>query len=560
MVKHDVLVQGVDVLGNTQPTPMLLQMNDADFPAHFLKTLAAEDETLFPSIKTVESSAATPETLYQPVQRIVHLAMVELNCNTLGSPPVAATRIESAVLVVRRVYRQPGQDGAPYSDKVDQPPFAWVRSPQGTFDWVRLAPGQGRLDPDPTKRPQLQSGRADLDQLLSAMLLAKANTEVFTPAFVAPPDICNALGRTIVYAVIPTASSDVSDTQPSPPAYDRQNIAENLPLFFQTGTLDAPFANRTVNAQWLSDDYLASFQPAPLASDIAGFQQFALCLRMLYSVFGAFDEVVESLQVPGTPPNPAVNNQPVPASPEGQKILQILDRHNVWVEVLEDDMPVLFPLPMGYFFQSAANALLGLDGSTNGSLNMPLIWDSLNSGDLSDLLDALIAALTPQTAKVLAPQGRFQDSSRLYTVRLFLRLKPENPACPTQLIHSAPSAPFRIAAWYESAGRPHPPVPLPDPTNLRALAKPNASFHVPANLMKAMQGASLSGMLKGSGGGGPNITIDWICGFSIPLITICAFFVLNIFFSLLAIIFFWLPFFKICIPIPIPSPSDGDPS
>lgn len=555
MVKHDVLVQGVDVQGNSQPTPVLLQMNDTDFPAHFLKALAAADETLFPSIKTVESSEATPATLYQPVQRIAHLAMVELNCNTLGSPQLATTRVESAVLVVRRVYRQRGLNNAPYCDKFDTPPFAWMRSPQGAFDWVKLAPGQGKLDPDPTKRPQLQSGRADLDQLLSAMLLASANTEVFTPAFVAPPDICNALGRTIVYGLIPTASSEVSDTQPSPPTYDPQNLSDNLPLFLKSGTLNAPLANQTITGQWLSDDFLLSLQP-PLA-DIAQFQQFATTLRMLYSVFGAFDEVVDNLQVPGAVDN-VVNNQPVPASPEGQKILQILNRHNVTVLVLQGDIPIAFTLPMGDFYQAAANALLGLDGSTGGSITMPFAWDPLSDQDQNDLLAALIAAITPQSAKVLAPQGRFQDSSRLYTVRLFLRIKPETPGCPTHLIHSAPSAPFRIAAWYESAGRSHPPVPLPDPTNLRALAKPNASFHVPANLMKAMQGASLSGMLKGSGGGGPNITIDWICGFSIPLITICAFFVLNIFFSLLAIIFFWLPFFKICIPIPVPSTSDGD--
>ncbi|MGB8885978.1 MAG: hypothetical protein WCC87_04600 [Candidatus Korobacteraceae bacterium] len=543
MVKHhDVLVQGVDVQGTPQPAPVLLRMNDTDFPAHFLKALAAPGQNLFPSIQTVESSEATPATLYQPVQRIVHLAMVELNCNTLGTPPLATTRIESAVLVVRRVYRKPGQDGKRATDEFHSPHWAWMRTPQGTFDWVRLAAGQGKLDPDPTKRPQLQSGRADLDQLLSAMSLASANTEVFTPAFVASPDICSALGRTIVYGLIPTASSEVGDTQPSPPTYDPQNLSDNLPLFLKSGTLNAPFCNQAVTAQWLSEDYLLSLQLA--AGDIAQFQQFTTTLRMLYSVFGAFDEMVDG--------------NLVAASAEGQKILQLLDRHIVTVMVSNGNTPISVAQPMGEFYQTAANALLGLDGSNGGSIHMPSAWEPLSAQDESDLLVALIAALTPQTAKVLAPQGRFQDSSRYYTVRLFLRIKPETPACPTQLICSAPSAPFRIAAWYESAGRPLPPVPLPDPTNLRALAKPNASFHVPANLMKAMQGTSLSGMLKGSGGGGPNITIDWICGFSIPLITICAFFVLNIFFSLLAIIFFWLPFFKICIPIPVPSPSDGD--
>jgi hypothetical protein len=75
--------------------------------------------------------------------------------------------------------------------------------------------------------------------------------------------------------------------------------------------------------------------------------------------------------------------------------------------------------------------------------------------------------------------------------------------------------------------------------------------------MGAMLGASLSGLTSGAGGGA-GMSLGWICGFNIPLITICAFFVLNIFLSLLNIVFFWLPFIKICIPFPMPSPSTPD--
>jgi hypothetical protein len=35
---------------------------------------------------------------------------------------------------------------------------------------------------------------------------------------------------------------------------------------------------------------------------------------------------------------------------------------------------------------------------------------------------------------------------------------------------------------------------------------------------------------------------------SIPIITICALIVLMIFISLLNIVFWWLPFFKLCLP------------
>ena len=45
-------------------------------------------------------------------------------------------------------------------------------------------------------------------------------------------------------------------------------------------------------------------------------------------------------------------------------------------------------------------------------------------------------------------------------------------------------------------------------------------------------------------------TLGWICSFSIPIITLCAFIVLSIFLSLFDLIFKWMAFIKICIPFP----------
>ena len=191
---------------------------------------------------------------------------------------------------------------------------------------------------------------------------------------------------------------------------------------------------------------------------------------------------------------------------------------------------------------------------------MPDYWDSFSQTDGDLILGQIAALLQARSTQVTAPTGRFQDASRLYRLRIFLRLKSHMPGCPPELVWSRPSDPFRIAAWHESADRTTAPVPLPDPTdpNFRKNAKPNCSFAVPAGLMNAMQGANLSDLSSGktpSAGGG--VQLDWICGFSIPLITICAFFVLNIFLTLLNIVFWWLPIIKICIPFP--KPSRGSP-
>jgi len=59
--------------------------------------------------------------------------------------------------------------------------------------------------------------------------------------------------------------------------------------------------------------------------------------------------------------------------------------------------------------------------------------------------------------------------------------------------------------------------------------------------------------LKGNANdGGGGVGLGWLCSFSLPIITLCAFIVLNIFLQLFNIIFFWMFYIKICIPIPIP--------
>jgi hypothetical protein len=60
-----------------------------------------------------------------------------------------------------------------------------------------------------------------------------------------------------------------------------------------------------------------------------------------------------------------------------------------------------------------------------------------------------------------------------------------------------------------------------------------------------------SDLTGGKGGGSPDgKSIAFICSFSIQIIFIVAFMLLLIFVVLLNLVFFWLPFFKICFPVP----------
>ncbi|MGA7830720.1 MAG: hypothetical protein WCA21_07160 [Terracidiphilus sp.] len=546
MVKNEMMVQGVDLSGSEQKPPVILQMNDDDFPARFLKDLASSGSPQISSAAIVNASA---QPLYQPVQRMLNLALVDLCCTGLGNPRIDPTRIVSAGLVIRRVYRIPGSSPGTYYEEYGTL-SGWMRNPAGQSQWVKLTPSQECLDPDPTLRPQLKSGNAEIDQQLAALSLSTANTESTTPAYAAPPAICAALGRTVFYAVIPTASSEVADTAPVLPPIPPADLLSSLPALLRSSQSASqpspPSPPPLVDYRWMSDEFLnlvyppppttlTPGQPAPVStnSDAAWFHGFTTALRMLDTVFGVLDP-----------------------TPDGNPVLDILNQYNVTFSDGSTSQ-------MGAFFQSAKAALLDTDGYSNSSaqpqtLQMPASWDTLSVPDQNTLVAALITASGPRSQALLAPQGRYQDSSRHYKLRMFFRVKGDTPACPLRLVWSQYSDAFQIAPWHATGNRAHPPIPLPDPTSdFVKSAKPNCSFQVPGNLMSAMQGTSLTGLMNGAGGGG-GLKLGWICGFNIPLITICAFFVLNIFLSLLNIIFFWLPFIKICIPFP--TTADEGPS
>ena len=530
-ISHGVEVQGVAFTPQPpnvswltpQNTPAILQMNDDDFPKGFLTDLAGRSVIGNSSLTTLTA----PLTLFQPVQRMVTVALLQLTCDSYGSPRLDPTRVDSAGLVIRRVPQAGG------IDQYELPPSKWMRSAvTGKCGWVKQVGWADTCDPDPTRQIRPTSGQPALDQLLAAQGLVSAQTETYSPAFVAPPDTCNAAKTTLVYGVIPTASSEISTKATVPPQYGPEVSALLTTLLSQV-THNPILPGKPVNYQWMSDDY-ATAQPSG-----SNFLTFSATLRLLYSVLGAFE-----------------------AKPEAQALIGVLNQFNVYVN---DSSGASVAVQMGAFYQNAATNLMDYDpfGSAAAqNVTMPNSWDNT---DPAAILAAIQALLQARTSNVTAPVGRFQDPTRTYRLRVFLRIKGHAPGCPTQLVWSNYGDPFRIAAWHEPGGRVAAPVPLPDPTDpsFRANAKkPNSYFAVPAALMNLMNQSSLAGLSKGTGtapSAAGGISLNWICGFNIPLITICAFFVLNLFLIVLNLVFFWLPFIKICIPFPFQPPgTSGD--
>jgi hypothetical protein len=122
-------------------------------------------------------------------------------------------------------------------------------------------------------------------------------------------------------------------------------------------------------------------------------------------------------------------------------------------------------------------------------------------------------------------------------------------------VWSVESEQFRILPWWDGEG-PGPTITLPDISQMRKV-KPSVSFAMPPSIANLLKG-DMKELSEGNGSTS-GLELGWLCSFSIPFITICAFIVLNIFLSLFDIIFRWLLFIKICLPIPKPAPPPGGP-
>ena len=189
--------------------------------------------------------------------------------------------------------------------------------------------------------------------------------------------------------------------------------------------------------------------------------------------------------------------------------------------------------------------------------SLPDVWPQPNQrhirGDRRRRRSRDARALEPARARAAAVRGR-----RDATPSALLRARRSGGRLPAAHRVVQPSPPFRLKPWYESGDAPPMQIELP-PLSVEAMSKlkPNVAFKVPPELQQFMDKLNLKDAIDGKVKKGLNISFGMICGFSIPLITICAFIVLQIFLVLFNILFFWLPFIRICIPFPKISNNGG---
>ena len=117
-------------------------------------------------------------------------------------------------------------------------------------------------DPDSTRRPAvLRSRNEELDRHLAVIRPGEGPlSESVSPLFQTPPDVCTAARKTILYGVIPLASSERSETAPVIPAYKASDVASLLPPHLKAGlAASIPLPATTLSAGDARNPALADF-------------------------------------------------------------------------------------------------------------------------------------------------------------------------------------------------------------------------------------------------------------------------------------------------------------
>ena len=190
-------------------------------------------------------------------------------------------------------------------------------------------------------------------------------------------------------------------------------------------------------------------------------------------------------------------------------------------------------------------------GHSSGQLNHDLFFAESDATDLRLILaDRLGSTLRERVESLPVPRYQ-QRETDVYFVKAFMRVRDQ--AGKERLVWGDDGPAFRVAAPFDpEASRPSL-IQMPDLGDLRRGMAKGASFLMPPGMMSKL------GAMKPDAGASPDMVkegdgnplgIGWLCSFSLPVLMICAMFLLSIMIALLNFVFWWIPWVRICLPFP----------
>jgi hypothetical protein len=458
--------------------------------------------------------------LHLPTHKRFQIALFEVVCKRPGTPRLDAKMITGSGMVLRR-------QNADVANAFE----SWL-----TLDGRRLGwkPADERIDydPDANQRRNCHKANAAIRNAIAARRPHGNNaSEQIFPLHVAPPRICEARGKTILFGMIPVASNETEDRLPPALNYatlqgaDRTDMIKHLSGYLkQRPALGLPRPGQRLRPDW--DVLTISIVPSPDQNDPSPITVETERLRAL----GVFlHQLSSELNIFGK-------------GPKALALRNLLQQIRLPTQVSANGQ--ILDTTDALSFVTGAKAVL-LEGDDKRVVHMPLEWPAVDAQFGNRLTTAALDCLSEQFAAQRIPVAKFARKNARYAIKAFVRVRGHGD-CPDHLTWTGYSEPFRILEWWEGDG-PNTKISLPAMNQLRKV-KPNVTFDVPPSISAILQG-DMKKLGKGEDPGS-GMEIGWLCSFSIPIITLCAFIVLHIFLALLDFIFRWMLWIKICIPIP----------
>ncbi|HEV2762387.1 MAG TPA: hypothetical protein VGV38_05270 [Pyrinomonadaceae bacterium] len=482
--------------------PPLMQFTGDDFMEQFFAAVAAPRPNAFE--QAVSAAAGSNVKLFQPAHGRYYLTCASLCCRLPGFPDREVRRGdgESVFFVLRK--------------KLGSTEYAWVADETGAKTWQPAAPRADLLQEGEERLP-LMPARTSKNRPVHFGFIPVASRETYkaesadSPVQIETSDPRRGEFNEKITAAL-DALLDMKANIGGSPSTAQNTIANETTLFLLLDFADFLKLNAPDVFTHLPD----SLPPANFSQKKKDLLNYLYGIRFQSGNTRFSDAITDVDSIRST-----LSNLDPDASP-----------------------------PRGYNVWYIASGTLAATGP-----NSPEAKVFPESQPPYQVLTPYVAPTAP--APVPVPRfSPFKNEAQDFYV---LRYVYERAQCdPPHRYVSLPTQTFTLASFFDpdAPGRDIR-IQLPTDVSIAGLRKfpKNVAFMMSADLrnkMAAIAGKEtdiLDGDEPGSEGG---FTVGHICSFSIPIITICAFIVLMIFLVLLNIIFWWLPFLKICFPILVP--------
>jgi hypothetical protein len=458
--------------------------------------------------------------LRRPIHRTFHLVAAEIACKLPGSPALGPEKIASAGFVVRS--RQ--KEGIKGFRQVRGRPAGWQ-----TIDET--------ADPDASR--QLQSYGVKLPQLSQRPGYTGEEVHPLHASFVQPQ---GDRPHTLLFGYLPIGGEEY--TAPSATATNPNDLPEELPWPF--GLLNHPDGAPpwTIDTEQQVAQGEAQSPLAALLRMSLNRYQLADPSAQQSTDNAAIFTILDRLAFHIDPPSPL-------SAPD----LRTWASQNPFTD---NAMPLtLGALVRDTDFASALSKALTSADPTSGvqlpadfvPANVSLLVSQTDAAALRSALQLRLAAAWTNAVGQF-PVPKYPPGDTQFMVRPFVRtIRPDG--C-ERITWGDYSAPFVLATVFDPDATRPVLIQMPELDDAQRGMARGAAFAMPpklAGLVNSLTGRqSVQDTIDGNQPNG--LQLGMICSFSIPIITICAMLILSIIINLLNILFFWLPFVKICLPVP----------